>query len=406
MCYPEALMKLKHLLLVTYATLTVPGFAMFMQPQMIPVERLLKNAETHLAANPESDEARYIVARIHYLAFARSSESVPAFAEADREGKPSIAPNWMIAKERADELDPAKLAAHANNALAGFRELVKKKPQTGLYQLGLASLLEQIAEWKERAKPTDLTDALKDVRRDQARDAYLAAFRASLGKDAGLKHQPISGLGSLVSYEAGKAFIRLATMETDASPDLSAPVEEVRKGLAKIEAIPDDGPVTPMIFSMHRVTGIDELLAPDVIVDFDLRGYGSVRKTTWIQPGTALLVWDAGKEGRITSGRQLFGGYTFQIFRNTGYEALAALDDDGNGTLEGEELDGIRAWFDTDGNAISSSAEVRDLAGLGIVGIKVRPNGQDGGHPHCDDGLLLRDGRTLPTWDWMAQPAE
>jgi hypothetical protein len=103
---------------------------------------------------------------------------------------------------------------------------------------------------------------------------------------------------------------------------------------------------------------------------------------------------------------KLFGGYTFQIFRNTGYEALAALDDDGNAVLEGDELNGIRAWFDTDSNAISSNNEVCDLAKLEIVGIKVNPSGQDGEHPTCGKGLLLKDGKTLPTWDWMAKPAE
>ncbi len=406
MCHLDTTMKLKLLLVVTFATLSVPSFGMFAQPQMVPVERLLKNAETHLAANPESDEARYILARIHYLAFARSSESVPAFREADREGKPAIAPNWMIGKERSDELDVIKLAAHANNALVGFRELIKKNPEDGLYQLGLASLLEQIAEWKERAKPAELSEALKEVTFDQARDAYLTAFRASLGKDARLKHKPISGFESLVSYEAGNAFTRLASLPADASPDLRDALKEVKDGLAKIEAIPDTGAITPMIFSMNRVKSIDELLAPDVSVDIDIRGYGSKRKTTWIQSDTALLVWDPEKQGKITSGRQLFGGYSFQIFRNTGYEALAALDDDGNAVLEGEELNGIRAWFDTDSNGISSNTEVCDLAPLGIVGIKVSPNGQEGEHPVCDDGLLLKDGKTLPTWDWMAKPAE
>ena len=377
---------------------------MFMQPRMIPVERLLKNAETHLAANPDSDEARYILARIHYLAFARCSDSVPAFSEADGAGKPSIAPNWMIGKGRSGDLDETKLAAHADTALTGFRELVKKEPGNGLYKLGLASLLEQIVDWKERAKPATLSEGLKAANRDQARDAYLSAFRDSFGKDSKLKHKPISGLGSLVSYEAGKAFLRMATAESDASPDLTAPLKEVTEGLAKIEAIPHSGAVTPMIFSMDPVAGVDDLLAPDNMVRFDLRGYGPAQRTSWIRQETALLVWDPGKKGEITSGQQLFGGYTFQIFRSTGYDALAALDDDGNGLLEAHELEGIRAWFDSDSDAVSSSGEVRDLAELGITGIKVRPTGQDGDHPTCDTGLILRGGKTLPTWDWMAKP--
>ncbi|MEO5713154.1 MAG: hypothetical protein ABIT37_06670 [Luteolibacter sp.] len=399
-------MKYHLALTILLAALITPASAMFMRPQMVPVDRLLKNAETNLAAHPDSDEAHYIVARIHYLAFARCSTSVPAFSEADQQGKPALPPNWMIDTKRSEDLDDTKLAAHANAALTGFRELVKKDAANGLHQLGLASLLEQISEWKERAKPAELPADLKAVTRDQARDAYLAAFRASLGKDSTLKHQPISGLESLVSYEAGKAFIRLAGAKNNAGADLGSEAKEVREGLVKLDAIPPSGAVTPIIFSMRPVGGVDELLAPGKVVHFDLRGYGPAGRTTWLQPDTALLVWDPAKRGDITSGQQLFGGYSFQIFRATGYDALAALDDDGNGVLEGLETGGIRAWFDCNGDAVSASGEMRDLSELGIVGIKVRATGKDGSHPTCDKGLMLRDGTTLPTWDWMALPVK
>lgn len=389
---------------IVLTALVSPASAMFRMPQLVPLDRLLKNAETHLAAHPDSDDARYIVARIHYLAFARCSTSVPAFSEADPQGKPSLPPNWMIDTKRSEDLDDTKLAAHASAALTDFRELVRKDPANGLYQLGLASLLSQISEWKERAKPTGLPADLKAVNLEQASDAYLAAFRASLRKESALKNQPISGLGSLVSYEAGQAFIRLAGVKGDTGADVGGQLKEVREGMVKLGAIPPSSAVTPMIFSMRPVGGVDELLAPGKVVRFDLRGYGPDLRTTWLQPDTALLVWDPAKRGDITSGQQLFGGYTFQIFRETGYDALAALDDDGNGVLEEQEMTGIRAWFDSNGDATSSNGEVRDLSDLGIVGIKVRATGTEGPHPTSDKGLMLRDGTTLPTWDWMALP--
>lgn len=325
-------MKLRIVLTVAFIALFTPVFSRFARPQMIPVDRLLKNAESHLKANPDSKEARYILARIHYLAFARSSTTVPAFNEGDTERKPSIAPNWMInLKDRPDEMDERDLTAYAGVALQEFRKLVKEEPGNGLYQLGLGSLLEQIVDWKERSKITGLPDSLSKVSHDQARDSYLAAFRASFGKDSKLKNKPISGLRSLVSYEAGNAFLRLVAIESDAAPDLRAPTKEVKEGLEKIEAIPRSRAITPIVFSMKSASGLEQLLAPENVVEFDLRGYGPVVKTSWIKPETALLVWDPRKEGRITSGQQLFGGYTFQIFRDTGYDALAALDDDGNG---------------------------------------------------------------------------
>ena len=398
-------MKIHLAIASTIAALITPLSAMFMMPEPMPVGRLLKNAETHLAAHPDSSEAKYILARIHYLAFARCSDTVPAFAVADDEALPRLAPNWMVDGKRSEDLDEAKLTAHATAALAGFRELVKKDPGNALYQLGLASLLEQITEWKGRAKPAELPEELKAATLEQARAAYLAAFRAGFGKDSKLEHKPISGLGSLVSHEAGKAFVRLATSkEEKLDAELTNSLKEVTEGLGKLDAIPDSGAVTPMIFSMQAVAGVDELLAPENIVGFDLRGYGPAQRTPWIRPNAALLVWDPARRGEITSGQQLFGGYTFRIFRETGYDALAALDDDANGVLEGKELHGIRAWFDSNSDATSTTSEVRDLSALGIVGIRVKSDGHDGPHPTCGNGLILRDGTTLPTWDWMAQP--
>lgn len=389
---------------VAFFALTSPAFSKFMSPEMIPVERLLKSAEAYVVANPNSEEAKYILARIHYLAFARSSGEVPAFNEADTEGKPEIAPNWMIrGMKPSDELNEAQLTAHANDAITGFQKLIEKDSDNGLYQLGFASLIEQIIEWREKAKPKELPEQLKNLTLKQAQEAYLVAYRASFGKDSKLKYQPTPGISSLVSYEAGTAFVRLAESEGETDKDLKAALKEVKEGLKKIEALPM-GAITPIIFSMLTVDSIEDLLTPETKVDFNLRGYGPRERTTWVKPETAFLVWDPAKEGDITTGEQLFGGYTFRIFRETGYHALAALDDDANGILQGAELEGVCAWFDLGSDGKSSASEVRDLADLGIVGIKVIQTGTDGSHPTCHDGLMLKDGTTLPTWDWMAEP--
>ena len=210
-------MKLHLVIAVVIFSLISPAFSKFMHPEPAPVARLLKNAETYLAAHPDSAEARYLVTRIHYLAFAGQSASIPAMREADDEGKPVIPGNWMIGpslSKGSGELEEKELVIHASAALTGFRDLVKKDPSSSLYQLGLASLLEQVAGWKDVAKPAGLPAELKAVERVQARDAYLAAYRAAFATDAKLSHQPISGLRSLVSYEAGQAFVRLAGTET------------------------------------------------------------------------------------------------------------------------------------------------------------------------------------------------
>lgn len=140
-------------------------------------------------------------------------------------------------------------------------------------------------------------------------------------------------------------------------------------------------------------------------MDFDLRGYGPRERRPWVKPELGLLVWDPERTGDIRSARQLFGGYTFQIFRANGYDALAALDDNGDSVLSGAELDGISVWFDRNGDGVSTPDEVTPLRDLGIVSLAVTMDGHHGIHPTNARGITLRDGRTLRTWDWMVEPA-
>jgi hypothetical protein len=73
-----------------------------------------------------------------------------------------------------------------------------------------------------------------------------------------------------------------------------------------------------------------DLIDPAARVSFDLDGFGA-RTWTWITSEAGWLVFDPRRTGRITSGLQLFGNVTFWRFWNTDYDALQALDDDGNG---------------------------------------------------------------------------
>jgi hypothetical protein len=452
-------MKIRPLFLSALAAVSfaTAAHARFMSPRAMPVERLLKNAETYLAAHPASAEAHYLVARIRYLAFAQGGTTIPATSEADADGKPVIPADGMLAMfgngpasarrdeaqrlalqdvggtaatgvpegkqaafdaalaKRLDELNrtgwrPAgglsdqELAAHAAGALAEFRAALKLESKNALYVLGLASLTEQVADWTVAKKPAGLTAELAALDHAGARASYLEAFRLGYATESSLGRQPLTGLPGLVSHEAGNAFVRLVGREAKPAADITTALAEVQAGLKKLSAIPR-GAMTPIVFALRPVADVDELLAPETMVDFDLRGYGPTERWPWVRPDTALLVWDPTRSGEITSGQQLFGGYTFQLFRANGYDALAALDDNGDGVLAGDELAGIRAWFDHNSDGVSAPAEVRDLDELGIVALAVRATGQDGPHPKNEAGLITSDGRRLPTWDWMAEPA-
>lgn len=425
--------------------------AKFAAPQQAPVERLVKAAQSWRDAHPGDAAAHYTLARVHYLAFSRGAAEVPAFgAPADGE-MPRIPGNWQtdfnlyearqsralelalkdlgekgprVSPEKASALEEARgrrarqleeqnwrprgdlpaaeMYAHAAAALAGFREAARLDPKNGLYPLGLASLAEEFAGWARTRR--DLPPELRTLDLTTARTACLHAFRLAIAGDAALPELPVSGIASLVSYEAGNAYVRLVERERrKLSAAETAALAEVKDGLKKLKWI-RAGAITPIVFTMRPAARIADLLAPAARVDFDLRGYGPRECWPWVQPGTAFLVWDPAGRGEIASARQLFGSYTFELFHRDGFRALALLDDDGDGALRGAELRGIRAWFDADGDGRSGPAEVRDLCELGITAIATRATALDGPHPMNPRGLTLRDGRTLPTWDWIAEP--
>ena len=89
---------------------------------------------------------------------------------------------------------------------------------------------------------------------------------------------------------------------------------------------------------------------------------------------TPLVVWDPEGTGMIAEAHQLFGNFTWKKSWKNGYEALATMDKNANGWLEGKELQGIALWFDFDQDGVSDKGEVKTLASVAVDAIGVKPN--------------------------------
>ena len=256
-------------------------------PQLAPVDRLIQSTQAYLTAHPAEADAHYTLGRIHYLAFARGARTIPVLREASEGGKPSVASDWAISfdlyearKQRADELalqdigergprptaekasafeeargkrarqleeqdwhprgnlPAAEMIAHAAAALAEFREASRIEPRNGSHVLATASLHEQFARWAAGQKLANLPGDLRAVSLATARDAYLRAFRLAIGGDLALGTMPPNGPASLVSHEAGHAFVRLADQDRAKlkAPEKGA-LQEVKGGLKKLKKL-------------------------------------------------------------------------------------------------------------------------------------------------------------------------
>jgi hypothetical protein len=248
-------------------------------------------------------------------------------------------------------------------------------------------------------------ELLSEYWRDLALLRYFDAFERSIDEDLQIGEQPMRGLGTLIGYESGQAYIRLMASRGVRNARERDRLARVEKAIKKLENKPRNGAITPIIFSIEDAKPIDDLLSSSTVA-FDLNGDGVVEQWPWVKPDTAILVWDPKATGTITSGRQLFGSVTWWMFFEDGYHALDALDDDRNGWLEGHELAGIALWHDRNSDGVSDPGEVVPVRRTQVEAISVRGDSLVGQMPANFEGLRMRGDKVLPTYDWITSPAD
>lgn len=414
----------------------------FAMPMPIPVDRLVAKAERYIQEKPEDPEGYYTLARIHYAAFAYQATDLAAYSyPGDQSSRPpalaeslktTAPPVELEARRRVTErkklevapqgdagfeeevrkevealqeakwqppaMAPAEALRHFIAARDGFEKVITMAPDNALYALGKASLWRQFSTpklhgplEKEAGVPAAMSDA--DVA-----ELFYKAFALAKQKDATLKSLPIRGLASIISHEAGSAYLELAPAGGHA-----AEVTEHLDLLKKLKM----GAITPLVFSTRGDDKqLKQVVNESASVAFDLRGMGEETSWPWLQSHAAFLVWDGDGSGTIRDGRQLFGTYTWGVFWRDGFEAISMLDDDGDGTINGAELKGIRVWQDLNGNAACDSSEVRDLSEMGIRAIRCSATGMDGSSPLAPEGILMSNGSHRPLWDWVLRPID
>jgi hypothetical protein len=441
---------------------------MFKSPNPAPVDRLIRNVEAYLKENPKDAQGYYALGRIHYLAYSLKSDEVATFREGDANKLPALSdfppsaplkgaaetelpkhvaaaiinfrkaielePNsplyhqglaWILeeaaaeaAKVTENGLPPGEATAATApdaNAAAGLAGLiaqlsdkdfkVREAADKALRAKGPAALPAVAAACRDAKDPETQNRAkaiLADWWKDRAIESYYTAYSLAISKDLAEKWRPLRGLKELVAYEAGGRYVALVAARgpTEAEKERFA---KVQKDVKTLEAKPE-GAITPIIFHLGAPKQLAELLAAGKGVKFDLDGTGRNFTWPWVKPDTGILVWDPKGQGKITSGHQLFGSVTWNIFWADGYSALDALDDNRDGELSGEELRGLAVWHDRNGNGVSDEGEVTPIERLPIRALRTRPTGRTGETPFASDGLRTLGGGILPTYDWTTRP--
>jgi len=360
--------------------------ARYVMPDLIevPIERVIKNLERLLKNNPRNVIAKFNLARAHAMAYALKTETAQVWKGREKEGvwfgyNPREIPFSLEPTTNQTKLNAAK--AHLSEALRQYEELVAMSPDNLSAALGYAWCIEQSGDKQKAIKQ------------------YRLVIDAAWEKEKDLKR---AGLGwHSITAEAAGYLIPLLDTNAD-----KAEINQLKERINVLSTVPR--PITPVVIPLRDGLGAGELQDHSADVRFDADGTGLQKRWTWISKDAGWLVHDPRHTGRITSALQMFGGVTFWMFWNNGYEALRSLDDDGDGVLTGEELKGLAIWRDVNGNGVSEKNEVQTLAYWGIIAVSGQ-YASDSNNPNrvawSEYGVTFQDGSTRPTYDIVLHPA-
>jgi hypothetical protein len=109
---------------------------------------------------------------------------------------------------------------------------------------------------------------------------------------------------------------------------------------------------------------------------FDLSGRNASYGSRWVSARTPWLALDVDGNGRIDDGEELFGSMTALPGggrASNGFDALAVLDDDGDGmiTARDRSFERLLVWSDADQDRRSSRDEIVSAGEAGIVAIRL-----------------------------------
>ncbi|MFT7579340.1 MAG: tetratricopeptide (TPR) repeat protein [Myxococcota bacterium] len=303
------------------------------------------------------------------------------FRPANRGGLPFYGFGAVTVPQRvrqdAEEAVSKRALAFLEKARDHYYAVVKAEPKNPLAHLGLAWVLDQRGD------------------KDKAIHCYRETFKIAWQNE---QHFKTLSLGSRpVAAEAARYLMALLDKDKDA--------EEISRLLGaqtKLQTLPR--PVTPIVIPLDASTTLSALVDADAGVAFDLDGSGQQNAWGWIRPNAAWLVYDEGQTGAIRSGLQLFGSVSFWTFWSDGYQALSALDDDGNHALDGDELRHLALWHDANGDGKSQLGEVRPLAAHHIRALRLDATPDASGILTHRRGVEMTDGTARPSWDWVVAP--
>ncbi|MDK4571625.1 iron-regulated protein FrpC, partial [Kingella kingae] len=131
----------------------------------------------------------------------------------------------------------------------------------------------------------------------------------------------------------------------------------------------------PLILNLDG-KGIQTLAPSSVSARFDHNADGIATATGWAAAGNGILALDLNNNGKIDSGKEIFGNHS--VLPNGtaaahGYAALAELDSNADGIINAldDAFSSLKVWQDINQDGISQANELFTLDALGIQSLNL-----------------------------------
>jgi tetratricopeptide (TPR) repeat protein len=357
----------------------LPLAAMYFAPEIdnVPVDRLIANLERAVAEKPDDPHLRLNLARTHAMAFATKSDTLPVGRGMELSGGwvPGTESRLRIPPPKSTT-DPARLAvarSHLSKAIQRYEEAIRlaRNDLAFIARLGHAWCVELSGD----------------------RPRAIELYRRLIADAWEVERRMARGVAMPVTVEAAGYFIPLLDPVKD-----KAEIDTLRARVDELNRLPRA--ITPVAIPLRAGMDAWDVVDHAARVRFDADGSGHRKLWSWIARDAGWLVYEQ-RGSDITSALQLFGGVTFWLFWENGYQPMRALDDDDDGRLVGTELRHLSIWRDANQNGVSERGEVRPLEAWDVAALSYA-------HEIAEDaaaiavaprGVTFRDGSTRPTFD-------
>jgi hypothetical protein len=356
-----------------------------------PVSRAIANVAADTSLPPSQRER--VIARLHLIGYAQSGVVMRRYATGE----------WTPDNEPPCS-DPAYAAQRADATLGGF------------HCIGVAERRELPARLGE--VDSEGRAHLRAARRHYERALELdgSNLRARLGlayafDELGQQWQARRQLRQIIQLALQRVDgaqgdpddYRIILEAMDHLEHLARSAED-RTAIAEVRAKVNERDfivvtATPIVIPLVDAP-FDSLIENDSRVEFDFGGVGDRAAFGWLGGDAAWLVWDPRRAGVVRTGFDMIGQRTWGVFWTDGFEALRALDDDGDGQLSGPELGGLALWHDSDGDGVSDAGEIQPIERYGIVSLATRAIATRPDLLVAPDGVQFEGGARSPLYDW------